>query len=801
MKRTNRIVSMVLSFSMILSIAGFARGQSSASDTVTDTITVDDTGVTGTAYTSWDLNDSASGAEYSGISSKNYGAIQMNGAKSPGIVTTVSGGEAVSVEVDWNMQNTNAKAYIVFYGKDTPYESPLDLDDLDTRGEYLGSLVKGETRSDLDFYDAPRYRYIGIRPGGSGAMYLNSISITWENKSYDPEWTWADDFGSASAYFEASDETLAATVTSKVSKAATDIEEGEMEYTASVTYRGMEFTNVKTKVIPAGIFEDDVPYVDEEGKLNYHRARVITGKMTDIGSGWFVVKENILLSRLDSNGSVNLIVCDGVTVTLSGGITANDDITVYGQTEGTGTLKATGSLFLRAPDITINGGAFTGTLQDNDCSLIAATDAGLGGDLVINRGTFNACKLRGGGSVTINGGTINAIRNDYENAIESSYGDININGGKISSADAIGANGTVNIDISDPVDSLYSVSYKSYDGSGEENVNILHDLIDSEGNIYGEGLHPCSELAGKTLTPYYENSQCAGLSLSLEGDIGINCYMGLSEEILNSDNAFVLFYSSDDLYTEIYVKDVKDSPKTIGQNTLYVFKLNVNAPRMSSPITAQLYDNNHRRVGEPFTFTVSDYAKYLIDHSNENAEFKKAVPLVKAMLNYGTAAETYFDFDYYEPANSVLSPGERTYGDVTKSMVESHKTVVTGTAPEGCGFYGSALHLESKTSYRFFFYDQINGFTVRDSLGREIKNYQKGWSQGMFYIEIQNIFANNLDIDYTITIGDYSVTSGPMSYVYAVLDKFGSDPGKVELCDVVRSLYTYSTEADDYMGE
>ena len=70
MKRTNRIVSMVLSFSMILSIAGFARGQSSASDTVTDTITVDDTGVTGTAYTSWDLNDSASGAEYSGISSK-----------------------------------------------------------------------------------------------------------------------------------------------------------------------------------------------------------------------------------------------------------------------------------------------------------------------------------------------------------------------------------------------------------------------------------------------------------------------------------------------------------------------------------------------------------------------------------------------------------------------------------------------------------------------------------------------------------------------------------------------------------
>lgn len=45
-------------------------------------------------------------------------------------------------------------------------------------------------------------------------------------------------------------------------------------------------------------------------------------------------------SRVTVSGTVNLILCDGATLTVNGGITVNgsNSLTVYGQTKDTGTL-------------------------------------------------------------------------------------------------------------------------------------------------------------------------------------------------------------------------------------------------------------------------------------------------------------------------------------------------------------------------------------------------------------------------------------------------------------------------------
>jgi hypothetical protein len=71
--------------------------------------------------------------------------------------------------------------------------------------------------------------------------------------------------------------------------------------------------------------------------------------------------------RLTLNGDVHLILADGCTMNVTNskgnGIDINGSLTIYGQTDGTGTLTATGSngIYTSSGTITISGGRVTAT--------------------------------------------------------------------------------------------------------------------------------------------------------------------------------------------------------------------------------------------------------------------------------------------------------------------------------------------------------------------------------------------------------------------------------------------------------
>ena len=71
----------------------------------------------------------------------------------------------------------------------------------------------------------------------------------------DPVWTWAEDYSTAAAAFTCKNdashmENVSATVTSEVTKEATEEEEGLEVYTASVTFNGNSYTDTVEKTIP-----------------------------------------------------------------------------------------------------------------------------------------------------------------------------------------------------------------------------------------------------------------------------------------------------------------------------------------------------------------------------------------------------------------------------------------------------------------------------------------------------------------------------------------------------------------------
>lgn len=186
-------------------------------------------------------------------------------------------------------------------------------------------------------------------------------------------------------------------------------------------------------IVPA---EGLVKYIDADGSLkgclDYTTAQAGSSNVTWTG-GWYVVSDNITVSgKILISGTVNLIICDGAKLTASGGIvlTYGNTLTVYSQTESTGTLAARGaSGYAGIGGYTMSNREYScGTLVINGGVINAfggAGGAGIGGGkcaggiITVNRGTVTAIGGTGGagigggtagygGVLTVNGGTVNA---------------------------------------------------------------------------------------------------------------------------------------------------------------------------------------------------------------------------------------------------------------------------------------------------------------------------------------------------------------------------------------------------------
>ena len=87
---------------------------------------------------------------------------------------------------------------------------------------------------------------------------------------------------------------------------------------------------------------NEYTYIDKDGKLTTQaNCTEITEHTNDISTpGWYVVKENLTISSLNISGEVNLILCDGATLTISDALTVENDavLNLYFQSNGTGKL-------------------------------------------------------------------------------------------------------------------------------------------------------------------------------------------------------------------------------------------------------------------------------------------------------------------------------------------------------------------------------------------------------------------------------------------------------------------------------
>lgn len=168
--------------SLLLLVAMLLGGSSSAwAGTVADKLSQKVTGITGTSYTDFSDIKVSSDAVYAGQCAGSNSSIQLRSKNSnSGVITTVSGGKLKKIVVEWESHTVEGRVLNV-YGSSTAYTAATDLYDENKQGTLIGTIVCG-TSTELEVSD--EYEYVGLR-SDDGAIYLTSVTITWE-KASDP---------------------------------------------------------------------------------------------------------------------------------------------------------------------------------------------------------------------------------------------------------------------------------------------------------------------------------------------------------------------------------------------------------------------------------------------------------------------------------------------------------------------------------------------------------------------------------------------------------------------------------------
>ena len=111
---------------------------------------------------------------------------------------------------------------------------------------------------------------------------------------------------------------------------------------------GSEVTDTGVAALGSGVTVEADPnapveYIDADGNPAKHtNCTEITAETWDISQGWHVVKENVTISGLNISGEVNLILCDGATLTVTSfmNVSAGSTLNLFWQSAGSGKLTA-----------------------------------------------------------------------------------------------------------------------------------------------------------------------------------------------------------------------------------------------------------------------------------------------------------------------------------------------------------------------------------------------------------------------------------------------------------------------------
>jgi len=217
-------------------------------------------------------------------------------------------------------------------------------------------------------------------------------------------------------------------------------------------------------------------YVDADGIAHENvEATILDNTMSELSAGTYLVNSDITFTDfVTTTGDVTLILADGCTMTLDNathnkrGIDCGGDLTIYGQTEGTGKL-----------DVLSTGGGIN--LHSHNYSQHSGT--------VYIRNMGNMCGIYNAVNFTFDGGIldVNSVSADI------SASNVNILSGQLNSHGTYIQSPNVVLGCSKPTDQIHVVGFH------QSNVTIVDGQMLTDGTYVYFGRESSSNFSYKTL--------------------------------------------------------------------------------------------------------------------------------------------------------------------------------------------------------------------------------------------------------------------------------------------------------------
>ena len=296
---------------------------------------------------------------------------------------------------------------------------------------------------------------------------------------------------------------------------------------------------------------------------------------------------------------------------------------------------------------------------------------------------------------------------------------------------------------------------------------------------------------------YSENQEgvcrIVGVSASVieDGNLGLHYYIDLGSDNNTNTNAnnntndikVQLRYGNEGAFADFGQECISYDELL----DLYRYTVWVNAGDMTEQIGVRIVSASGGTVLANLENTVEDYMNLLLT----NNAYADKHSLIKAVLNYGTAVQVYFDRNTDKPANGGLNANDRYLSEIPSTVLEAYNALPM-LQMDGITYCGSSLLLKEHIVLRHYFVCD-DGFNM-DNSAFYVNDAAVTYSgkDRIYYVDIdvsiydiQSIFELKVQSNGQTGVLRY----GPMHYASRVENDASIS---TELKDVVRSMYQLS---------